>query len=86
MRTDENNENRREQFVFGDHCVRRDCVRNHGVCRAGRRVGAVFTETGNGRYTRLAVNCEHSSLHLNRDETRDVHLDLHWVDERCSAL
>jgi hypothetical protein len=22
-------------------------------------VGAVFTETGNGRYTRLAVNCEH---------------------------
>jgi hypothetical protein len=34
-------------------------------------VGAVFTETENGRYTRLAVNCEYVLLLLNRDETRD---------------
>jgi hypothetical protein len=33
-----------------------------------------------------AVNCEYTLLHLSRDETRGVHLDLHWVDERCSAL
>jgi hypothetical protein len=86
MRTDENNENRGEQFVFGDHRVRCDGDGNHGVRRTGHRVGAVFTETENGRYARLAVNCEYTLLHLSRDETRDVHLDLHWVDERCSAL
>jgi hypothetical protein len=56
MRTDENNENRGEQFVFGDHRVRRDGVRNHRVRRTGHRVGVVFTETENGRYTRLS--CE----------------------------
>ena len=41
MRTEEN---RGEQFVFGDHRVRRGGDGNHRARRTRRRVGAVFTE------------------------------------------